>query len=194
MASSGGSTPFLVVYKEIVEGDLRKLVATSNDSATGGGARDLRLPAKAFRPLMHRIFTRDGVGRGGQSIRYANVLYSDDRGGSHSTRIEYWPPTKSRPAEDRVAKVHASPAIGGRLPALDRGRVFILFIRFSDGTVQCEYAYESDLREGRWSAEVSHPILACVRDTDLKSAKRANPITVAGYIDFTDGSQYCHAN
>jgi hypothetical protein len=31
-----------ILYKEIVEGDLRKFRAESNDAATGGGARDLR--------------------------------------------------------------------------------------------------------------------------------------------------------
>lgn len=194
MTASGGSPARLVVYKEIVDGDLRKLIAESNDSSTGGGARDLRLSAKAFRPMMNRIFTESGVGRGGQIIRYANVLYSDAHGGSHTTRIEYWPPTKSRPSEDRVARVHASPAIGGRLPSVDKGKVFILFIRFENGTVQCEYAYEQDLQQGLWSAEVSQPILRCVRDIALKNARRANPLTVAGYIDFTDGTDYCHAN
>ena len=39
----------LVVYKKIVDGDLRKFSATSNDTQTGGGARDLRFsPAAEF--------------------------------------------------------------------------------------------------------------------------------------------------
>lgn len=194
MSSSAGSRAALVVYKEIVVGDLRKLIATSNDSATGGGARDLRLPARAFRPVMRRIFTKDGIGRGGQAIRYADVIFSRATGGSGTSRIEYWPPTRSRPAEDRVSKVHASPAIGGRLPDDNKGRVFILFIRFTDGVVQCEYAYEDELRAGRWAVEVSQPILDCLRDTAIKNSTRKRPLTVAGYIDLTAGTNYCHAN
>ena len=39
----------LVIYKKIVDGDLRKFSATSNDQPSGGGARDLRFsPAKDF--------------------------------------------------------------------------------------------------------------------------------------------------
>ena len=32
----------LILYKKIVNGDLRKFSATSNDQPNGGGARDLR--------------------------------------------------------------------------------------------------------------------------------------------------------
>ena len=32
----------LIIYKKIVDGDLRKFSATSNDQPSGGGARDLR--------------------------------------------------------------------------------------------------------------------------------------------------------
>lgn len=181
--------PVLFVYKEIVAGDLRKLAAESNDSPTGGGARDLRFPAKTFRPIMHRIFTHDAVGRGGKPIRTADVMYLDEHEELQRTRLSYWPTTSSRPAEDRIAQVHSSPALGGRLPAKDKGRAFVVFTKFEDGTVRCDYAYEDDLKKkGVWATEASAQILNC-----MASATHTNR-TVQGYYDFIEGTGFCHAD
>lgn len=182
--------PLLFVYKEIVGGDLRKLLAESNDSKTGGGARDLRLPWATFRPTMHRIFINDGVGRGGKQIRTAQVTYLDEHEIARTTQLEYWPPTPSRPREDRISKVHASPALGGQLPATDRGRIFVMLIKYDDGTVRCSYAYEADLRKGKWASEVSSQILNCMAAATARSENR----TVQGYYDFSSGDRFCHAD
>lgn len=185
----------LVVYKEIVDGDMRKLLAESNDAKTGGGARDLRLPAKAFRPVMHQIFTKDGVGRGGKAIKIAEILYLDADDRPHKTQLEYWPPTPSRPSEDRIARIHASPALGGQLPRTDLGRVFVLFIKFSDGTVRCLYAYEDELRDPTiWARELSSTVLGCLASADLRNGNRpTNTVPAQGYYNFSTGQGYCHA-
>lgn len=183
------TVPVLFVYKEIVAGDLRKLVAESNDSKTGGGARDLRLPWKTFRPIMHRIFTKDSFGRGGKPIRTANVTYLDENDKPQHTELSYWPPTAARPTEDRLAKIHASPALGGQLPSTNKGRVFLVFTKYDDGTVRCDYAYEDDLRQkGIWAAEASSQILNC-----MASGAHTNR-TVQGYYDFIEGEGFCHAD
>jgi len=187
--------PLILVYKELTDRELKKLQAISNITQSGGGARDLRVPAKTFRSAMHRIFTTTKTASNGKTIRTAQVSYrnGNDVG---TTELEYWPPTDSRPREDRVARVHASPALGGRLPASNRGRVFVLFIRWSNGEVGCYYAYENDLRRrGVWGPEVRDAILGCMTDTDLKNANRAgNKVSVQGYIDFTNGEVFCHAS
>jgi len=185
----------LLVYKELGPGDLLKLQALSNVTQSGGGARDLRLPWRTFRPVMERIFTHTRAGRGGKPIRVAKVTYKNDGGKLGETELEYWYPTEARPAEDRVARVHASPALGGRLPRDDKGRVFVLFIKWSDGDVRCYYAYEDDLRKPSvWGPEVRDAILGCVDDTDFKNASReGNKLSVQGYYDFTDGTKFCHA-
>ena len=181
--------PVLFVYKEIVAGDLRKLVAESNDSQTGGGARDLRVPWTTFRPIMHRIFTNSDHGRGGKPIRTAQITYLDENDQPQSTVLSYWPPTPSRPREDRIAQIHASPALGGQLPSTDRGRVFVVFTKFDDGTVRCDYAYEDDLKKrGVWATEASQQILNC-----MASATQTNR-TVQGYYDFIEGTGFCHAD
>lgn len=183
------TVPVLFVYKEIVAGDLRKLVAESNDSKTGGGARDLRLPWKTFRPIMHRIFTKNSVGRGGKPIRTATVTYLDENGNLQNTELTYWPPTDARPTEDRLAAVHASPALGGQLPSTSNGRVFLVLTMFDDDTVRCDYAYEDDLRKkGVWAEEASNQILSCM------SSGASNNRTVQGYYDFITGEGFCHAD
>lgn len=188
-------TPTLVVYKEIVEADLLKLQAQSNITSSGGGARDLRLPANTFRDPMNRIFARQVVTSRGKVIRAADVVYLDTQGRPKSTVLEYWPPTNSRPREDRVSKVHASPALGGQLPTPNNGRVLVLFMLFSDGTVRCDYAYENDLRSGKWARELASAILECMRAADLKNVHRKSSlVSVQGYYDFEDGAHYCHAD
>lgn len=43
------------IFKELVEGDFRKFFAQSNDTDSGGGARDLRYkPQKEFYPFLKR--------------------------------------------------------------------------------------------------------------------------------------------
>ena len=47
----------LIIYKKIVDGDLRKFSATSNDQPSGGGARDLRFsPAGEFMAAFEKMF------------------------------------------------------------------------------------------------------------------------------------------
>lgn len=176
---------------------MRKLLAQSNDSTTGGGARDLRLPRKSFRSIMQRIFTDEVVLKNGKTIRTAEITFKDTDGKAAQTTLEYWPATKSRPAEDRVSKIHSNPALaGGRLPEEGKGRVFLLFIRWSDSKVTTHYAYEDDLRaKDKWAANVRSALLACIRDTDIINAKRAGSLlSVQGYYDFLDGTVHCHAN
>lgn len=182
--------PILFVYREIVPGDLRKLVAESNDSQTGGGARDLRFPAATFNPVMHRIFTVDGVGRGGRPIRTANVTYVDNEGNERETELHYWPPTPSRKTEGRIAQVHASPALGGETLATDKGRIFVVLTKYSDGGVRCDFAYEEELKDKHlWAPEASSQIFNCMAAAEVRKNR-----TVQGYYDFDEGTGYCHAD
>lgn len=187
-------TPARIVYKEILDGDLRKLLGESNDTPSGGGARDLRFPWRAFRPVMHLIFTQTAT-RGDKSFRTAIVHYRDDARRRQTTTLEYWPATPSRPSEDRVSKVHSSPALGGsRMPETNRGRIFVVFSQFTSGEVRCDYAYEDELRAGRWASAVSTAILGCMATTAVKNSTRStNFVPTQGYWDFTDGTGFCYA-
>lgn len=190
------SRPTLVIYKEFVDGDRRKLLAESNDSKTGGGARDLRFPIRAFDSVLRQIFNKDATGRGGQSIRIGDVIYLDSNDQPHNSQLEYWPPTKSRKSESRISKIHNSPALGNQLPRTDSGRVFVLLIQFSSGTVRCLYAYEDELRDPKiWAHELSSVILGCLASASVKNATRTKTLVPAmGYYDFNNGTGYCHAD
>ena len=187
--------PTLVVYKEIVDGDMRKLLAESNDSKTGGGARDLCFPARAFDAVLRQIFSQDAIGRGGKGIRIGDVMYLDSNEQLQKTQLEYWPPTESRKTESRISKIHKSPALGGQLPRTNSGRVFVLLIQFSDGIVRCEYAYEDDLRANVWAPELKSAVLGCLASATVKNTTRtAGLVTTQGYYDFSNGTGYCHAD
>lgn len=146
---------------------------------------------------MHRIFTDPVALPNGKTFRTAQITYQDANNETAQTTLEYWPATDSRPAEDRVSKVHSSPALaGGRLPKEGKGRVFLLFIRWVGGRIGTYYAYEDDLRtDGKWAAGVRSALLSCIRDTDIANATRPqSPISVQGYYDFLDGTVHCHAH
>lgn len=195
MAGTSVVKPTLVVYKEVVEGDLRKLKAESNDADSGGGARDLRLPWKAFRPVMHRIFTGTDTGRAGVPIRTAEVISLDKDGKSAKTRLEYWPATKSRPTEDRVSKVHKSAALGGQMPDETRGKIFVLFILYSNASIRVMYFYEDQLSDTSWASEFRSAVASCISSTNFVNATRMTTrVPVRGYYDFTSGVSFCNAD
>ncbi|WP_264802920.1 hypothetical protein, partial [Acetobacter fabarum] len=57
--ASGASHVARILYKEIVAGDLRKILAQSNDSDTGGGARDFRFGSfKTLLPVIRQMFPK----------------------------------------------------------------------------------------------------------------------------------------
>jgi hypothetical protein len=96
--------PVLVVFREVLPGDLRKFDAESNDADTGGGARDLRFREGArMSPILARMFPNqanaDGVTRGSVFwVTAQNVVGSGD--------IEFWPPTDARPNEVRLGRIY----------------------------------------------------------------------------------------
>jgi hypothetical protein len=145
--------------------------------------------------MMHRIFT-DEVLKNGKEVRTARITFKAIDGNTAQTTMEYWPATKSRPSEDRLAKI---PVIAkGRLPDEGRGRVFFMLIRWSTGEVRTYYAYESDLRSqsgNGWAPNVRDALLSCMRDTDNINAGRSGSLlSMQGYYDFLDGTVHCHAN
>lgn len=99
---SNNKKPLLVFFKEILVGDLRKQNAISNDSATGGGARDMRIPVTVgeyLKPFFPEQSTADGVRRGIVQWEEGPELVSQ-------AEIELWRPTAARPSENRIACIH----------------------------------------------------------------------------------------
>jgi len=194
-----------LVYKELLQGDYRKLSGTSNDTPSGGGARDLRFPYHAFDGVFARLLRGEQVltrkrGAIRQEINVrSGAVYLDEEtiDGVVTTQAEMlWEsPTDSRATEGRIPRVHASPAAQQLLRARDQmqavdgrpPRVFALFVQDDNGELRVHYAYEHDLRAGEWATAVARPILE-----HLDNINRRRDRAVNGYIDFMTNTHYAH--
>ena len=175
-----------IVFKEAVEGDFRKFQAMSNDSDSGGGARDIRFrPHDKFDPIFERLFPNQTV-ISGAMVRAGEFFWKGSGGAEESAEARYWPPTKARPGEGRVATVHKYPPFEVPQPT-DKGRVVVLLVQRDDDKVWPEFATEDDLRSGAWSDAVSQPIL---RSLD---ANRREDEVARGFIDFETGEEFTDA-
>lgn len=186
-----------ILYKEIVPGDLRKILAQSNDSDTGGGARDFRFGSyKTLLPVIEMMFPkmtkenrkRDGVVE--QIDVFQGEFRWEDGNGEVKRKASFFePPTDVRPSEGRIARVHEYECFDtSRIPKGGEGnRVLLLLIQLHDGSVWPFYAEEQTLRiNGKWDPVVANELLACL------DAKRAANRAMIGYRDFTNSGRYCN--
>lgn len=186
-----------VVYREILEGDRRKFIAESNDSETGGGARDLRFrPYDKFGSIFSELFPlkdtvsrkRDGVKKSLE--RFMGTFYWSEHDKPDQKMNAYFePPTDARPNEGRIAKVHTYPCFHpSRVPVTGTGdRLFLLLVQNANGEVWVHFVSESALRtDERWDPQFVHQIIACI------SGRRPKAHAVQGYIDYISGRSFCN--
>ena len=197
-SASNGKQVARILYKEIVEGDLRKILAQSNDSDTGGGARDFRFGSyKKLMPVIKLMFPgvakldrkRDGVVS--QIVVFKGTFYWQKAASSPvlSKDSFFEPPTDVRPSEGRIARVHEYGCFDTSLvPKGGAGnRVILLLIQNYDGEVWPHYAEEQSLRtQGVWDPVVAKELLKCL------DAVRGDRLAVIGFRDFAASSSYCN--
>lgn len=181
-----------ILFKEITAADVRKFRAESNDAATGGGARDLRLPYSEFDSIIQTMFPRSRSvtrRRNGVptevNVRVGDVTYmaqDSDEPVDVTVEMTWEPPTDARPREGRLPRVHEKLT----LPEEGYGRVFFMLVQDENNRIGAHYAYEDDLRAGAWRTEVATPILKCLDDPDRKKK------SVQGYLDYTTNHHFCH--
>lgn len=194
MASAVGNVA-RILYKELVEGDLRKLRAESNDADTGGGARDFRFGSyRTLLPVIQAMFPRaaqEDRKRNGvitQIDVFKGTFYWKSATGVESKEVVFEPPTDARPSEGRIARVHEYPCFDASNVKIGVGnRVLLLLIQLDDGTVWPYYAEEKSLR----TPNVWHPVVA-KELLDCLDAKRPANQVVIGYRDFTNARRYCN--
>ncbi len=186
-----------ILYKEIVPGDLRKILAQSNDSDTGGGARDFRFGSyNTLLPVIQQMFPnkvkenrkRDGVVEQ-VDVFQGKFFWYNDKDQVECKDSFFEPPTDVRPSEGRIARVHEYGCFDtSRVPKGGVGnRVLLLLIQLHDGSVWPFYAEEKTLRDkGQWDPVVEKELLNCL------DAKRAANRAVIGYRDFTNAGRYCN--
>lgn len=185
-----------ILYKEIVPGDLRKFEAKSNDTPSGGGARDLRFGNfKSIEPIVKKLFpnqvplnrSRDKVATTVQGFQGAFVWEKNNK--VQSKTVIFEPPTTARPTEGRIARVHEQPALDPTpiLPLKVNDKIFLLFAQRNDGQVWPYFTTESSLQTpGDWDPRVAQEILKCIAE------RRAGGVAVIGYRDFISGKGYCN--
>lgn len=185
-----------ILYKELVEGDLRKLQAQSNDSDTGGGARDFRFRSFGkLLPVIKQLFPQTEQVQRRRDNKpvmvdiYKGTFYWYDAAGNVQSKEGYMePPTSARPGEGRIPRVHEYSCFDASRVKIGVGnRVLLLLIQLMDGTVWPYYAEEKTLRTpGAWDPVVAKELLAC---TD---ADRAENLAVLGFRDFTTSDRFCN--
>lgn len=165
----------IVVYKKVVEGDLKKFFAQSNITQSGGGARDLRFsPANQFFPVFKRMFSTckfDG--------KYTGYFNWPDHA---PTEVTIHPPTKSRSNEIRIARVHE--CIPDKYIPQSVGDCILILIFDSDNKVWPYFVTEKSLREDDWHPRIKETILAGL------NARRSVNSSPMGYIDIEKGGSF----
>jgi hypothetical protein len=185
-----------ILYKEIVPGDLRKIVAESNDSDTGGGARDFRFGEFGkLESIIRKMFprtTKEPRRRDGATVEveiFGGTFHWNFGSVDERKDVEFEPPTSARPSEGRITRVHEQPCfVSERIPKFGEGnKVLLLLVQRNDGTVWPHFIEEQSLSSpGAWDPRVAKDILNCI------GAERAANKVVIGYRDFTTGEGYCN--
>lgn len=162
-----------VLGREILEGDVRKAHAESNDASSGGGARDYRFPI-AYKPVLDRLFSRGHEEHSRTDYMVSDFVCVDMNGRESIERdVKYaYTPTSSRPTEVRLAQA-SSHEFFKNVPETDpaNGVLFLVLIRMSEGLPRAMYTTQASLT----SAESDQTIAAAVKDAigSRKSASSA---------------------
>jgi len=181
-----------VVFQEILEGDRRKFAAESNDSDSGGGARDLRYNDAQFGPVLRQMFpdsestTRRRKGMSTTVTVHRGRVWTAHEGkqDQHSDVI-YEPPTTARPSEGRLTRVHEMPGLIENLPDDNGQQLFLLLVQQDDGRVYAHFATLDELT--KWHSAVYDPVAACAVAAQVSDRK------AVGWIDFLSNQSYCHS-
>lgn len=150
-----------VFYKRCVSGDRRKVKAQSQKATTGGGARDIRLPANIFGEVIPKIFTETRSSLQGRQVNSAPVYWPEGEKTEGPVTVEVWSPTESRSKEMRLSRVHEVPAFDDdHLPPATLDSFF--FIWKDEERVWARYVTVDQLRQPGWPPSLVTPILSSV--------------------------------
>lgn len=184
-----------ILYKEILPGDLRKIHAQSNDSQTGGGARDFRFGNfSQLLPVVKQMFptpVKQRRKRANQTTTltiFQGTYHSYDANKVVVEDSFFEPPTTARPSEGRIVRVHQSLCFDvSRIPKGGaNNRVLLLLIQNSLGEVWPCFAEENSLKQpGQWDPVVANNLLQCI------NMKRNKGRAVIGFYDFVTKAHYC---
>lgn len=176
-----------IIFREVKEGDLRKFTATSNDSPSGGGARDFRYrPFDRFDGIFARVLPgRKSESRVRNGMRTTETLYTapvsvpHNNGSVSRHELTFEPPTTAREGEGRLAQLDKYDLD----PPKNEGRVLLLIIEDGGGHVILTFFSEKDLAGKLW-----HPTVNAFfsKVFSVPSKRSANQ----GFIDFQSQTEW----
>lgn len=194
--NSGASSTFApeallrLVFREVLSGDRRKFQAKSNDTKSGGGARDFRFtPYGKFDGIFEKMLTvsRTEERTRGKKKTMVNIYTSTvnvvKADGSMGTKtIEFEPPTTRRPNEGRLTRLnHYSLEV----PSNNEGRILLLLYQTGDKRLWLTFATENQLQQGVWDKNLTDLLLNCL------NAPRGLRHAAQGFHDLALGNRFC---
>lgn len=195
-----------VIYRELKPGDFRKAAAESNDSPTGGGARDLRFAGyeavkDVFRSFLPGRKTEKRK-RGGKTVDLeilTGVAYWIEPAGQGDTRtdaertrsfgVEFEEPTTARPTEGRLTRIYEYPFFEDA-DARSMERSYLMITKSESGKVYFHIVPEHFLRQPDPDGlyPFNRTMLACI------DARRRSGVAVIGHYNFVTSEGYCNGS
>jgi hypothetical protein len=188
-AQSGGDVA-RIVFREILDGDRRKFIARSNDSETGGGARDLRFSSwPSMQATLRKLFPGTRIEKRKRSQNTSLEVFTGrfhwmQNGEEKSREALLEPPTDARPNEGRITRVHEYPCFTISEPEEGSGRLLALFVQRHDGTVWPFAITERSLEHDDWNPAVAEFLLSAL------NASRRERRAAYGFYDFETGKKF----
>lgn len=179
-----------IVFREILDGDRRKFIAQSNDSETGGGARDLRFRAwDKMESTLRKLFPQARTENRKRGIDtalevYVGHLHWMQGGKAVSREALLEPPTDARPNESRLTRVHEYGCFSVTEPEEGSGRMVAIFVQKDDGTVWPFVITERSLEHDDWNPAVAEFLLSAL------NAPRRQRQAAYGFYDFETGKKF----
>jgi len=164
-----------LIFKKIVDGDRRKFEAASNDTPSGGGARDLRFsPYDQFKIIFQRMFPNEYSSQYSGDVSWVSCRET----GEIKTRTNtFFPPSVSRANEGRIIQINKNLPTD-LIPHIDEGDAILVFIQNDNDEVWVFYTTEKSLLHDDWDESVKQFLLEAIR------AKRSKKSTAMGFVDF----------
>lgn len=185
---TGPGIPLRVVWKELHADDYDKFITQSNQTPSGGGARDLRWrPHERFDAVFRLLCPKHSEeirGRGAQKrprLVYRGTFAWMRDTTIHTASFAYEQPTDSRPGEGRIPRIYTYPTFADAERPEPDVRTFVLLAQDDNSLVWPFIVDFATLHLPEWDPMVSCAILDCLNEVSPGK-------TPAGYIDLYGGT------
>jgi hypothetical protein len=170
-----------VLFRQITPGDIRKIKGTSNDAATGGGARDLRYNKERFGDVLDRLFTEEVVVERGKEYKLGKFRYADEDGLERvADHVLYgFTPTKSRKHDLYLCQINKIPFMQNVPNIEDKdGMLFLSLCRMDEGLPMARFVTELQVN----NPDGNKKIAAAMQEA-IETTKRGRAVVFSCSLD-----------